>query len=80
LEELRSLREEMAAMREAGRRDLVTGDVSENEQEDEHEPEEITDENIGLKLLREVIGASLKPRLEVNACDGGLNPEELLTG
>ena len=42
LEELRTLREEMAAMREAGRRDPVAGDVSENEQEGEPEPKEIT--------------------------------------
>jgi hypothetical protein len=36
MEELRILREEMAAMREAGRRDPEAGDVSEVEQEDEH--------------------------------------------
>ena len=40
MEELRVLREEMTAMREAGRRDLEAGDVSEVEPESEAEAEE----------------------------------------
>ena len=49
MEELRVLREEMEAMREARRRDPEAGDVSEVEQEDEPEAEERTEEEIGLK-------------------------------
>jgi hypothetical protein len=36
------------------------------------------EENIGLKLLKEVIGASSKPRVEIAAYNGGLNLEELV--
>ena len=42
MEELRVLREEMTAMREAGRRDSEAGDVSEAELESEAEVEERT--------------------------------------
>ena len=31
-----------------------------------------------MKLLKAVIGASSKPRIEIDAYDGGLNPEELV--
>ena len=65
-------------MREAGRRDLEAGDVSEAELESEAEAEERTEEYIGMKLLKAVIGASSKPRIEIAAYDGGLNPEELV--
>ena len=65
MEELRILREEMAAMREAGRRDHEAGDASEAEQETEPEAEEMTEENIGLKLLKAVIGDSSKQRVEI---------------
>ena len=51
----------MEAMREAGKRDPEVGDVNEVEQETEPEAEEMTEENIGLKLLKAVIGASSKP-------------------
>ena len=68
----------MAAMREAGRRDLEAGDVSEVESKSEVEGEERTEEDIGMKILKAVIGASSKPRIEIAAYDGGLNPEELV--
>ena len=75
MEDLRVMREEMTAMREAGRRDPEAGDVSEAEVEPE--AEERT-EDIGVKLLKAVIGASSKPRVEIAAYNGGLNPEELV--
>ena len=31
-----------------------------------------------MKLLKVIIGASSKPRIEIAAYDGGLNPEELV--
>ena len=68
----------MAAMSEAGRRDPKAGDVSEVEQEDEPEAEERTEEDIGVKLLKAVIGASSKPRVEIAAYNGGLNMKELV--
>ena len=74
MEDLRVLREEMIAMREARRRDLEAGDVSEAKPESEAEAEERTEEDIGMKI----IGASSKPRIEIAAYDGGLNPEELV--
>ena len=67
----------MASIEEAGRRDPETGDVNEVEKETEPE-EEVTDENIGLKLLKPVIGASSKSRVEIATYNGGLNPEELV--
>ena len=76
MEELRILREEMAAMTEVGRRDPEAGDVSEAEVE--LEAEERTEEDIGVKLLKAVIGASSKPRQEIDAYNGGLNPKELV--
>ena len=76
MEELRILREEMVAMREVGRRDPEAGDFSEAELESEVEAEERTEEDIGMKILKEIIGASSKPRIEIAAYDGGLNPEE----
>ena len=66
MEELRIQQEEMEAMRETGRRDLEASDVSEAEQETEPE-EEVKKENIGLKLLKAVIGASSKYRIEITA-------------
>jgi len=74
MEELRVLREEMTAMREDGRRDPEAGDVS--EAEPESEAEERIEEDIGMKILKAIIGASSKPRIEIAAYDGGLNPEE----
>ena len=78
MEELRVLREEMIAMRESRRRDPEAGDVSEAEPESEAEVEERIEEDIGMKILKSVIGASSKPRIEIAAYDGGLNPEELV--
>jgi len=78
MEELRVLREEMTTMREVGRRDPEAGDFSEAELESEVEAEERTEEDIGMKILKAVIGASSKPRIEIAAYDGGLNPEELV--
>ena len=76
MEELRVLQEEMTAMREAGRRDPEAGDVS--EPESEAEPEERTEEDIGMKILKAVIGASSKPRVEIATYNGGLNTKELV--
>ena len=66
----------MAAMREAGR-DPEASDVSEAEKEGELETKDET-EDIAVKLLKAVIGASSKPRLEIATYNGGLNPEELV--
>ena len=74
--ELRILREEMAAMRRAGR-DPAASDVSEDEPEGEPKAEDEI-EDIGVRLLKAVIGASSKPILEIAAYNGGLNPEELV--
>ena len=73
MEELRIMREEMAAMTEAGR-DPAASDVSEAEQEGEPETEDEI-EDIAVKLLKAVIGASSEPRLEMATYNGGLNPE-----
>ena len=61
MEEMRTLRAEVEAIRNVGRRDPEAGDVSEVEQEDNtEEEEEVTEENLGLKLLKGVMGASSK--------------------
>ena len=38
----------------------------------------MTKDNIGLKFLKEFIGASSKSRVEIVAYNGGLNHEELV--
>jgi len=38
----------------------------------------VTKENIGLKLLKAIVGASSKFRVEIVAYNGSLNPEELI--
>ena len=76
MEELRILREEMAAMR-GTRRDLEASDVSEAEPEAEPEAKYETKE-IAVRLWKAVIGASSKQRLEITAYNGGLNREELV--
>ena len=68
----------MTAMREARRRDPEAGDVIEVETESKVEAEERTEEDIGMKILKAVIGASSKPRIEIDAYDGGLIPGELV--
>ena len=68
----------MTAMKEAGRRDPEVGDVSEVEPESEAEVEERIEEDIGMKILKADIEASSKPRIEIAAYDGGLNPKELV--
>ena len=66
----------MAAMR-GTRGDPEASDVSEAEQEGEPEEEDEI-EDIAVRLLKALIGASSKPRLEIVAYNGGLNPEELV--
>lgn len=66
----------MADMR-GTRRDPEASDVSEVELEGEPKVEDETKDNV-VRLLKAVIGASSKPRLEIVAYNGGLNPEELV--
>ena len=68
MEVLRIMQEEMAVVREVGRRDPKAGDISEAEVEPE--ADERIEEDIGVKLLKVVIGASSRPRLEIAAYDG----------
>lgn len=55
------------------------GDVSDREEEESPiEDKEPTKETMEIRLLRPVLGASSRPRIEVPAYDGSLNAEELV--
>jgi len=60
MEEMRTLCEKVEARRNVGRRDPEEGDVSEAKQEDNTEEEVMIEGNLGLKLLKAVMGASSK--------------------
>ena len=50
-------------------------DISEPETEEAEENVEIPPD---MRLLRNVLGSAVKPRIEVSSYAGGLNPEELV--
>jgi hypothetical protein len=62
MEEMRTLHAEVESIINVGRRDPKVGDVSEAEKEDNTEEEEVTEENLGIKLLKTIMGASSKSR------------------
>ena len=64
-------------MAENQQRDPVGGDVSDNEEEPEEE-REVEADCAEIRLLKSVIGVSMRPKPEVPTYKGGLDANELL--
>lgn len=67
----------MEALEVNQQRDLVGGDVSDNEEEPEEE-REVEVDRVEIRLLKYVIGASMRPKPEVPTYQRGLDANELL--
>ena len=77
LEEIRRVQNTLEALEVNRQQDPVGGDVSDNEEEPEEE-REVEAHRAEVRLLKSVIGASMRPKPEVATYQGGLDANELL--
>ena len=77
MEEIRRLQTRMDALEENRQQDPVGADISDNEEEPKEE-REVEADRAKIRLLKSMIGASMRPKPEVPTYQGGLDANELL--
>ena len=78
LEEIRRLQARLEAIEMNRQRDPDIADVSENEEEPIAEEIKIVAELVEIRLLKSVIGASMRPNIDVPTYHGDLDANELI--
>jgi hypothetical protein len=77
LEEIQRLQTRMEALEENRQQDPVGGDVSDNEKELEEE-REVEEDRAKIRLMKYVIGVSMRSKPKVPMYQGGLDANKLL--
>ena len=77
LEEIRRLQTRLEALEVNRQWDPFGGDANDNEEELEEE-REVEEDRVEVRLLKYVIGASMRPKRNVPTYQGGLDANELL--